>query len=111
MTDPWSQFLTARANMIDAFHSDGKTDEDIAELLSMDSARQVSLIRKRDRHHDCHDETPLSGRWHHGNGNICAGTLRIAREDFDTNPSDERKKEILDWMCETLTAAQERIQA
>jgi hypothetical protein len=42
------------------------------------------------------------GRWHHGNGVLCAGTLRIAREDFDTNPADKVKKDIFDWTCATL---------
>jgi hypothetical protein len=47
-------------------------------------------------------ETPLAGRWHHGNGVIVCGSLRIAREDFDTSPSEEVKAEILDWICDTL---------
>lgn len=51
------------------------------------------------------DARPLLGCWRHGNGAICCGTLRIAREDFDTQPSRECKDEILDWVCSTLNAA------
>lgn len=37
----------------------------------------------------------------HNNGFICSGTLRIAREDFDTAPTDAVKKEYLDALCDT----------
>ena len=47
-------------------------------------------------------EIPLSGKWHHGNGVLICGTLRIAREDFDVLPSSEFKKELFDWICEVL---------
>jgi hypothetical protein len=50
-------------------------------------------------------EPSISGHWHHGNGTLCCGTLRIAREDFDTNPNPEFKKEIFDWICTTLNKA------
>ena len=39
------------------------------------------------------------GPFRHNNGVICCGTLRIARADFDTNPSPEVQKEILDALC------------
>lgn len=45
---------------------------------------------------------PLSGGWRHNNRIICNGTLRIARADFDTNPSEEFQKSLLDWMVERL---------
>jgi len=45
---------------------------------------------------------PLNVHFRHNNGFICAGSLRIAREDFDTNPSDTFKKELFDWICKTL---------
>lgn len=45
------------------------------------------------------------GHWHHGNGVLCAGTLRIAREDFDSNPADKVKKDIFDWMCSALNTS------
>jgi len=47
-------------------------------------------------------DTPLLGRWHHGNGEICNGSLRIATASIDTNPSESVRDEILDWMCNTL---------
>lgn len=45
---------------------------------------------------------PLTGNWHHGNETLCCGTLMIAREDFDTNPNPSFKKEVFDWICNTL---------
>ncbi len=48
---------------------------------------------------------PLSGRWHHGGGHLCCGTIRVAKEDFDTNPSNEFKTELFDWMCQSLNSA------
>jgi hypothetical protein len=50
-------------------------------------------------------EPPLTGRWHHGNGVLVSGSIRIAHADFDTNPPDEFRDEVLDWMCATLNAA------
>jgi len=43
---PWEAFLAARADCIDLFAKEGKTDEQIARILSMD-ATQVYLIRTR----------------------------------------------------------------
>jgi NTP pyrophosphatase (non-canonical NTP hydrolase) len=47
----------------------------------------------------------LIGRWHHGNGVIVAGGTRIAREDFDSDPAAEFKKEFWDWVCNTMNSA------
>lgn len=49
---------------------------------------------------------PLIGRWHHGRGVLVCGTVQVAREDFDTNPAEEFKTELLDWICATLNAWQ-----
>lgn len=48
---------------------------------------------------------PLTGRWHHGNGVIVSGTLRIARDDFEAGIDEEVRDEIFDWICCTLNAA------
>jgi hypothetical protein len=45
---------------------------------------------------------PLISPWHHGNGVLCCGTLRIATLSIDTNPTDEFKAELLDWICQQL---------
>jgi hypothetical protein len=50
-------------------------------------------------------EPPLSGRWHHGAGVLVCGSVRISREDFDMDPSEQFKTKMLDWMCATLNAA------
>lgn len=56
--------------------------------------------------------TPLlTGQWYHGNGVICCGTRRIARADFDTNPSWEFKNKVLGWLCETMNAIPSKLQA
>lgn len=47
-------------------------------------------------------ELPLLGEWRHGGGYLCCGTLRVARESFDTDPAEEFKTEVLDWMCKRL---------
>lgn len=49
-----------------------------------------------------HGEPPLSGRWRHSNGVLCCGTLRIATDSFDTDPSEEFKGELWSWVCEKL---------
>lgn len=42
------------------------------------------------------------GRWHHGNGYLCMGTLRVARADFDTNPPEEFQTAFFEEMCAVL---------
>lgn len=49
-------------------------------------------------------EPPLLGRWHHGEGHLVSGSIRIARWDCDTNPPDEFRDEVLEWVCNTLNA-------
>lgn len=51
-------------------------------------------------------EAPLSGRWRHGNGAVCCGSLRVLRVDFDTAPAPNVQAEVLDWLCAALNAAQ-----
>jgi len=50
-------------------------------------------------------EPPLTGRWHHGNGQLVSGTIRVARWDCDTNPPIEFRDDLLEWMCDTLNSA------
>lgn len=50
------------------------------------------------------EQPPLLGNWHHGNGEICNGSLRVATASIDTNPTDSVRDEILEWMCNTLNA-------
>ena len=47
-------------------------------------------------------------RWHHGNGCLVCGDIRIAIADFDTNPSEEFKNSMFDWMCEVLNNEAEK---
>lgn len=66
-------------------------------------ARIVDKYRTKALPHRARDPL-LSGTWHHGNGVLVCGTLRIARVDFDTSPAPEVAAEILDWVCGTLNA-------
>ncbi|KVQ87305.1 hypothetical protein WK09_19900 [Burkholderia ubonensis] len=50
-------------------------------------------------------EAPLIGRWHHGNGVLVCGSIRVAVESFDTQPSQEFMGQMFDWICETLNTA------
>ena len=50
-------------------------------------------------------EPPLVGRWHHGQGYLVSGSIRISRWDCDTNPPVEFRDQLLEWMCETLNGA------
>ncbi len=52
-------------------------------------------------------QPPFSGEWRHNNGYLICGTLRIAVQDFDTSPSEKMKKEIFDWIVQSLNAAQD----
>jgi hypothetical protein len=47
----WGEFLQVRSKMIDEFHKDGKTDEEISRILSTDPV-QIMMIRTRDRRLD-----------------------------------------------------------
>lgn len=48
---------------------------------------------------------PLTGKWRFANGVLCNGSLRIAREDFDTLPSENVRADITSWIADTLNAA------
>jgi len=48
---------------------------------------------------------PLLGRWHHGEGVLVSGTIRIAQWNCDTNPPQTFRDKVLGWMCETLNYA------
>ena len=50
---------------------------------------------------------PLTGTWRYHNGILCCGTLRIAEDSFDTDPSPEFEQEVFGWVCEVLNKAVE----
>lgn len=54
---------------------------------------------------------PLTGRWHHGNGALVCGTIRIAMADFDTNPPKQFQNEMFGWMCEVLNKTTAEVMA
>ncbi|WP_371436231.1 hypothetical protein [Polaromonas sp.] len=50
---------------------------------------------------------PLTGRWHHGQGYLVSGSIRISRWDCDTNPPIEFRDQMMTWICEALNQAVE----
>lgn len=48
---------------------------------------------------------PLLGEWRANNGYLCNGTLRVARSDFDTDPSPKFRREVFEWIAKTLNEA------
>ena len=50
----------------------------------------------------------MSNEWRHNNGYLIKHTMRIAKEDFDTDPSDEYKKETFDYLCEAANNYEEQ---
>lgn len=48
----------------------------------------------------------LKGHWRHSHGLIFCGTLRIAREDFDTNPHPDFRDKVFDEICDMMNRAQ-----
>jgi hypothetical protein len=61
---------------------------------------RAAILQERER-----GEPPLVGRWHHGQGHLVNGSIRIARWDCDTNPPTEFRERMLQWICDTLNAA------
>lgn len=56
----------------------------------------------------------IMSEWRHNNGFLIKHTMRVAKEDFDTDPSDDYKKEIFDYLCEAANnyeQANEKIQS
>jgi hypothetical protein len=49
---------------------------------------------------------PLLGTWRFNNGYLCCGTLRVAVESFDTNPSESFKSELMAWVCYCLNSGE-----
>jgi len=48
----------------------------------------------------------LRGQWRHSHGMIFCGTLRIAKQDFDTNPHPDFCARVFDDICRTMNKAQ-----
>lgn len=54
-----------------------------------------------------HTKPPLTGRWHHGQGYLVSGSIRISSWDCDTNPPIEFRDQMMTWICEALNQAVE----
>ncbi len=92
-------------------NGDGAYEPTTAKSIAQElTKRGVDILPKHllPKEKGGHVEAPLGRRWRHSNGTVCCGTMRIMRCDFDTNPSDDYKKEVLDWVCDTLNEKQEK---
>nr|BDD48124.1 hypothetical protein 40 [Balneolaceae bacterium] len=49
-------------------------------------------------------ERPLTGEWRYSDGYLYCGTIRIGALSLDTNPTDEVRDEIGEWICKKLNA-------
>lgn len=47
----------------------------------------------------------LTGEWRYAGGYLCCGTLRIARVDFDTDPSPEFQAQVFDQIVTAMNAS------
>lgn len=50
------------------------------------------------------EEKVLESRWRHADGMLFCGTLRIAKADFDTDPSEDFKTTVFDQIVAALNA-------
>lgn len=73
------------------------------------SRRDMALIRAACAHRSfvAPGRPPFTGHWRGGNGVISCGTLRVFSEHFDTSPADHIKARVVQWVCDTLNAAQQ----
>lgn len=52
------------------------------------------------------DGGPLAGcRWRYSEGYLFCGTMRVMRDDWDTQPAPEVRQENMAWVCRVLNAA------
>lgn len=73
-----------------------------AEVVGLSDESTDALARIIQSHFAEPQRSGSWPKWHHGGGFLCRGTIRVAREDFDTDPSDEFKKQIFDEICAAL---------
>lgn len=77
-----------------------KDQVDVITAAAIAHERQLKPVQADDK-----IEFYNTGGWHHGNGVLVCGTLRIAVESFDTNPDVALKNEVFDYICRTLNQA------
>jgi hypothetical protein len=75
------------------------------ELTLSEEAQTMDVVMSNDTLDT--NKYPTFGRWHHGNGVLCCGTVRIARADFDTEPTQKIQDEYFDHICQVLNTYQE----
>lgn len=79
--------------------------KDSAGAMAYDIGKEFGKSRGLDKKVSVVARSITGGRWHHGSGTLCMGSLRIAREDFDTDPTQEVKTKIFDELCAVMNSA------
>lgn len=83
-------------------------DPDDLELFLKDADRILALLPLGSGvQGEAEIRNPGLGRWRYSQGYLFCGTLRAMRDDWDTNPSEEFKKETMGWACQVLNKAGE----
>ncbi len=71
------------------------------ELLQAKQALEVQMDRKVGP-----AAGPLPGcRWRYSQGQLFCGTMRLMKDDWDTNPVEGFKEEVMGWACGVLNNA------
>lgn len=73
----------------------------IAEILQISQGDALRLWYNGIPHPQP-DQVPFEGEYRVSNGFLCNGSVRLMRADFDTNPSDEFKREFYDYLLRCL---------
>ncbi len=95
----------ARGKGLDVAQSDAPDRMFVSEQTEL-CYQAVRSARDANSARDEQEPEPLFlGHWHHGEGNLCCGTMRYMRADFDTQPAPEIRAAIFDWICCTMNAA------
>jgi hypothetical protein len=75
-----------------------------AELYA-DAPSTISLTNKQDTSAEQGEPVLSKGSWRHNQGMLFSGTLRVARADFDTAPSEKVRDEILQNICDAMNTS------
>lgn len=94
--------IEARAKEWDAISGHGPQ---FAGELRYNIKQILSLTNKQDTSAEQGEPVLSKGSWRHNQGMLFSGTLRVARADFDTAPSEKVRDEILQNICDAMNTS------
>jgi hypothetical protein len=106
----WNELADIKAELALSYNPDNETSISGIRRMSMQLCQSKQKIERLDAKNvrlqaQLASHAPiLRGRWRHSNGMIFCGTLRIAKADFDTNPSPEFCAKVFDDICNTMNS-------